>query len=604
MNRGSIIAWVKQRDPAALLWLALAAMAGGALVRRGPVLLGHANGEGETHVWIQYLLRRVLEGRNPLVHDDVTLGEVLRLYPTDMVVRFPAALAGALVGDPAAYNLCALAQVALAGWIAVALARELGARRWPSVAAGLVLVLHPGYLGFLACGRADSLSLGWLLLVCLMWLRLVRSPGRVAGLKLGLTLGLLVGASPNLAFLAAWLITALSLIALVRKGWRALLAPLALAAVSGAALGACFAGLLVWAELDQDKRLGEGPQFPATSTPGEQLPQASLPPLPRPGNRPLVEWVEPAAVAQDLTCLGRKIARLLQRERISGIWYEVPVSVRDRIDPRSIRALSGASPWAQGGWPYLALVPLVLLALCAVRRPRQLLPWLAAYLVLQLLALGSGLPHADPLSIPGQASLLVLRPGNLLSALPGGGLFQNFALFNSLAAAVLGLGLALGLNHLAGARWSGRVGCVLLALWVIEVQALSPTPLPLPTTRLEVPPTMQAALRRGREQVVVLPQNTGNAGFLLRYHGRHTNIIWNNPLRNDVASPLFRAFKHGGGTPGARVVLRQMKADTVVIFTGLWPEAFSAAFVAWLERDLGPPAWRSPGGGMVVFVAR
>ncbi|HCH66379.1 MAG TPA: hypothetical protein DFR83_26485, partial [Deltaproteobacteria bacterium] len=44
-----------------------------------------------------------------------------------------------VVGPTRGYNLCGLAVLALAGWTGMAMARQLGARRWPAVGAGLLL---------------------------------------------------------------------------------------------------------------------------------------------------------------------------------------------------------------------------------------------------------------------------------------------------------------------------------------------------------------------------------------------------------------------------------------------------------------------------------
>ena len=556
------------------------------------MVLGHANGEVENHLWIQYLLRCVLHGRAPFFHDDVTLGEVIRLYPTDLVVRFPAALVGAVVGDTVAFNLFALAQVGFAGWVTVALARELGAGRWPSVVAGLVVMLHPGYLGFLACGMADSLSLGWLLLVFLMWRRLVRVPGRGAGLRLGLSLGLLVGANPNLAYLAVWPVTGLSALALFR-GWRRLIGPLAIAAGTGAALAGCFVGLMVWVELGGERNSRGRLSSPRAHS---QSQERML--------RPVIEWVTLDSLGRDVAHFDRKASRYLQRERISGSWYEVPDLVRDRFDLEDAPVLTGAGPWALGGLFYIALVPLALLLVGVVLSPRKLLPWLAIYVVLQVLALGSGSPHADPWVFPGQEQRLVIRVDSLFNALPGGSHFLNFALFNSLAAAALGLAAALVLTSIARAGWRRwMLGCTLL-LWLLEVQLISPTTLPLVTTRLDVPAGAQQALRRGKRGVVVLPKHNGRAGYLMRFHGRHTNIIWNQQHRRNPSDDLIDAFVQRRESMDARAVLKGLRADTVVLFTSLWPRVFAAEFLDQLQRDLGPPAWRDPRDRLVIFVVR
>ncbi len=137
------------------------AIAPHALISGNRLLIGHVNGESTGHLFIQRLIRNAIaSGESPLVLTFPGLDEAT-LYPNDVLVRLPAALLGGLIGDVAACNLLAIAQVALLGWATMALARELGIGRWPAALAGLFMVLDPCFLGFLACGRLDSTTIGW-----------------------------------------------------------------------------------------------------------------------------------------------------------------------------------------------------------------------------------------------------------------------------------------------------------------------------------------------------------------------------------------------------------------------------------------------------------
>lgn len=568
--------WLRRRDPVGLLWLGLLAIGAGALFRRGPLLLGHANGEAETHLWVQHMLRRgLLEGRSMFVHDDLLSGALVKLYPTDLLVRLPAALLGGLVGDEAAYNLFALAQIGLAVWATVALARELGATRWSSLLAGAVVLLHPGQLGFLACGQADSLALGWLVLVVLMWVRLVRAPSWRRGIKLGLVAGLLVGNSLNLAFLGAWLLSLASLVVLIRHPRRFFL-PLATAAAVGLALGGCFASLMLWVEQGQDRLRGAPDQL-------------------------VLEWVTPAQVKRDPNHSAREVSRLLQRERISGRWYEVPGLVQDRLGISPPKFTIGATPWISGGWFYLAKVPLLLLLIGCVLTPRRLLPCLVPVLGLQLLAFGYGLPHAAPLALPGRSELLVVRTYELITMLPGGDLFRNFSLFNAIGAAALGVAVSLVPLGLSRRRRPWLLGAALL-LWVVEVQLLGNTPLPIVTQEMTVPAGMQAALRRGRSAVTLLPENGNLAGFLFRFHGRRSAVIWRGQgvdrPQGEVPHPTI--LHHSELDIGR--LLAWGHSDTVVFFPHLWPREVARKARAQLGSLCGPPVWADPGGRVMVFV--
>ncbi len=566
-------------------WLILAAtlaIAPHALISGDRLLIGHVNGESTGHLFMQTLVRRAfLAGDNPFLLSFPGVEEAT-LYPNDILVRVLAALLGGAVGDVAACNLLALGQVALLGLATMALARELGVARWPATFAGLFMVLDPCFLGFLACGRFDSINTGWALLLCWLWLRTVKQPSWRRGAWLGLGAAALVWTSPNLAFLAALVAPPASLIALLRRP-RRLIGPFVLAALLAGVLGGISIAALLHGEGDEDGRL-------SWESADREAPA-------------LVEWIDAETYGDDASILASWSSSRLQEQRWNGPWYELPTPVEDLQYRIVDRFPVNLHPWVLGGSLAPGLVPLLVALLGLRRAPRRTIGLLAVVLLLQLLGFGAGPVHSPALVLPGREELLVIRSAPLLSWIPGFGTFTAFGLLRVLASAVAAVAAAYGLAAVSSARWRWLLPAVGL-LWLLEVQLLGPTPVPLGSNDMTVPAPFAEALDEGEGAVLLLPYSNELSMFLHTVHGRPVVTTWNDPQAPLVWDQLTAALLSPDGPPpgfDARALLRDAGVDTVVVIPDFWPQDHARMVRAFMERQLGPPqASTAPGWVWIV----
>lgn len=480
-------------------------------------LLGHVLSEHTSHLWVQWLLGRAARGEAAWLGQDgvLTFGK-LWLMPNDPVLRLATALLQPLFGVVAATNLVIVGALALGACGVAAVARELGAARLPATLGGLILLLHPAFLGYAADGRMDSLGVGWVGLLGLAWLRGLRAPGWRRGLWLGLAAVLVVGAGPNHVVAAALVLGPPSVLAVLRRPafLRVLLPGAALAALAAGLMGAT----LLHIESQQSSRLQE-------TVTDESAQVGSI----------LVEtsWEEVGRQRQaDSWVATRELHQLVPR----GSMWELPAEVAHHeslLGPlREHLVLQTYSP---GAWTWPGLVPWLLAGLGLLRRPRAVGPWVLLAGALYLLSFGWGSAQSLPLSLGGR--IFYFAPATLLGALPGLAAFNNYGLFGVLAAASLGVAVALGWTGLRHGIWVAALGAV---AWVAEVQQ-SPVPLPLPATELEPPEGLIEAVADLPEGgLLVLPVNRGVNTLLQLHHERPTpQRFWADPSAGPREHPML-----------------------------------------------------------------
>ncbi len=471
------------RSPRWLLLLAGLWVATPSLTSPATRLLATPGSEAYGHLWVQWLLRRaVLEGTNPF-HHQVVKGEGWWLFPTDLAPRAVGAALGGVIGDVAAYNLVLIGLLLLLGISVDMLARALGARPWPAMFAAMVAMLHPATQGFLASGRSDSLTAGIAVLGTALLVRWWQAPSLRHALQTGLCWGVLPAFSPNLTYLALFVLPPLLLLRVLRAP-RPPLRLLSLGLLPGAILAAALAGGFLWVDHLGDNRLGGG----------------------RPPGAPLIERLDAEAYRGTEDHLSRQMARAIQGDRRSGSWHALDPAVMELLADRDWGRTPLTPRTNVGAWWWLAVVPLAIGLVGVARRQRTgaILALLAVALACQLLALGDGPVHAAPLPIPATDELLVLRPATLFRILPMGAAFENFGLFGMLAAIAAGLAAALSLSGLGRAVLLATL--VGAAAWGLELQLLGPAPLPTGATDMRTSLELDQALARcGREGVSVFP---------------------------------------------------------------------------------------------------
>lgn len=480
-------------------------------------LLGHVLSEHTSHLWVQWLLGRAARGEAAWLGQEgvLTVGQ-LWLMPNDPVLRVATALLQGLVGVVAATNLVIVGALALGACGVAALARQLGATGLPATLGGLVLLLHPAFLGYAADGRMDSLGVGWIALLGLAWLRGLRAPSWRRGLWLGLAAVLVVGAGPNHVVSAALVLGLPSLVAVWRRPafLRVLLPGAMLAAVAAGLMGAT----LLHIESQQSSRLQETVTDESAQV-GSVLVETS--------------WEEVGRQRQaDSWVATRELHQLVPL----GSMWELPEEVAHHeslLGP--LREQLVLQTYSPGAWTWPGLVPWLLAALGLWRRPRAVGPWALLAGGLYLLSFGWGSAQSLPLSVGGR--IFYFAPATLLGALPGLSAFNNYGLFGALGAASLGVAVALG--------WTGaRHGALVLGLgavaWVAEVQR-SPVPLPLPATELTPPAGLLKAVDALPEGgLLVLPVNRGVNTLLQVHHERPTpQRFWASPSASPREHPML-----------------------------------------------------------------
>lgn len=561
------------------LLLVLGAVAPAALVfpAVGDRLLGHALGEGPSHLWMQWLLDRALWGGHDWFGQaDVILDERLWVVPTDWMSRLVVGPLGWLLGRTAAYNLGAVGLLLLAAGGTAQLARQAGAAPWPSALAGLVVVWHPALLGYAADGRFDSLGVGWAALLGAAWLALVRAPSTRGALALAASSAAVALAGVNLAVAAA--MTALLPTAAVLLWRPAARRPVLLATALSVAAALPVAAVLLWVE---------------GHDPGRLIQQ------PHPEGRGLLTAAAPDTFLTE-PWTG---ALALHGPEVSALW-SLPAQAAQL--PGTVRAAGEliVQVYAPGGWWFLAAVPGALLVAGLLARFRDVAPWAAAAALLQVLALGFGPSQGLPLSLDGSHYTYV-APAVLFERLPVLSAFNNYGLFGTFAAVAVAVGGALGLSALPRRR--GLVVLLLAAGWLAEVQLRSPVPLPLPATTLTLPDVLATALSGvpAEQGVLVLPMSQETSYLLQTHHQRPTPVRFRpgvveagqdprladpngaiTSFINDTARPPAQPRDHRLPTAGV---------GAVVLLEALLPPGQRARTRASLQQQLGPPTTEADG---------
>ena len=544
--------------PGWLLALILPLLAGRVLAEPG-AFIGHSLGEQYDGLWIQWLFNRALEqGRLPLQHPGVLANVDLWFYPVDPSTLAVRGLLSRVMGAVAAFNVTAVALVGLLAGSTVLLAREVGANRWGAALAGLVAMLHPGFLGYLADGRAESCVTGWSVLVCWAALRLVRRPGTRPALLLAALTGALALAGPNhfVATVAALVVPAA--VVLVRGDWK-LRRSAALAVAGGTLLCLPVLAGLWKAELQQDSRGGW-----------------------KTGEPPALVELLPAVEARKRLALWQ-LADELTRAPQTHHWtrmtrQQAQINQQSRNDRATLPPNSLAAPGARR---FVWLSALLLGLVGLVRRPRQVWPWLTGAALLGLLSHGNGCGNAPPIALPWSDQYLMLRPAVLLHWMP---YFLNYGIFASLAAVALGVAASLGLASLP---WRPALcGVLALGLCFAEAQWAGPTPLPLPATQAAAPDNIVQALRATPGvAVATFPCDTRQL-LLQTWHEQEVLFQWNNmdAWMKSGLHELQRKVNAGDVHRHFVDQLRRRGVGAVVVFPKLLPQGMAHILQTALGR--------------------
>lgn len=487
-------------DPAWLLALALPLLAWRVLGDAGGAVLGHPLGEQYDGLWIQWLFNGALEqGRLPYHFPGVLADQDLRFYPIDpstLLVRWGLSR---VMGTVAAYNVTAVALVGLLAGATVLLARELGLGRWSAALAGLVAMLHPGFLGYLADGRSESCVTGWSVLVFWAALRLARRPGAGAAVLLAVLIAAMALAGPNHWLATMALLLAPAAVLLARGSWR-------LRRLTALALG--LAALLCLPVLHGIWQ-GEIKQGRRTSWARSDAPA-------------LVELV-PAAEAEKRLALWH-LADGLTRTPKTSRWTRISDRQLDTNEQtrRSLATLPPHTISAPGARRFVWISATLLGLLGLIRRPRRVWPWMVGAVGLAVLAHGNGCANAPLINLPFSEQYLVVRPAVLLRWIPH---FLNYGILASMGAVALGVAAGHGLASLPWPR-PRLLGAAALLVCALEAQLAGPTPLPLPATRVSPPGAVVRALRADPKAIVATFPCDSRQLLLQTWHGNPVLYRW------------------------------------------------------------------------------
>ncbi|MHA1568201.1 MAG: hypothetical protein ACTSXZ_01925, partial [Alphaproteobacteria bacterium] len=139
--------------------------------------IGDPHSDALKHVWGQWWVHHKLttEGRYPLAMDLANYPDGGRFYSLDGANSLLTLVLRPFMNPVAAYNLLYLLHLALAGFAAFLLARELTGRREAALVAGVVFAFSPYVLSFpVGSGVAETAFLFPLPLVILFGLRTIR----------------------------------------------------------------------------------------------------------------------------------------------------------------------------------------------------------------------------------------------------------------------------------------------------------------------------------------------------------------------------------------------------------------------------------------------
>ncbi len=583
MVQGILVRAQADPGPFVLLgWVLLCT--GNVLGHLGSRVLGHPQGESMGHLWIHWLLARNLRsGRWPLFRmDGVEVGKDTWVYPVDLSTHLVAQPLYRLFGDPAAYNLTALGLLLFAALATYHLARHLQTVPEPLAAtvATVVAVFHPAFLGFAADGRLDSMTLGWAVLVLLMWHRLVTAPTYRAGVWLAVCVGLLMAASPNLTYVMAIVLTPPSVILLVTST-RRLALPFLTAGVSSALLVAPLAYLLFTVEKQAKGRLNisyEAPEVPVVER---------VSPFEEPYQIVLHLWIGAEALDR-----GPQVYDPFQLAAVLTTLPAPPL-------PETM-----APAYAPGTRHYVSVLGVALLVLSLILAFRRAWPWLLGGALVAFLGFGLGVQNALPLHLPGSNVWWQLRSAPLLSWLPLSSHFSNYGLFTALGNVLTSLGCLQGLTALSQrlprrARHAVMLG--LMALWLGETQRLSPVPLPLRATLVRVPePVRYLGQQKDGMGVTGTPINSDLDRFLQTKHGHPITSAWNRTSAwyTEKEALLGRLLEGDDdrcrrATPRrVREALQEAGIGWVVLYPGLLRPEPRERFRACLDHLLGRPTRR------------
>ena len=443
-------------------------------------IVGAERSDAWNSIWSLWFVHgSVAEGVLPLqthLLQHPTGGQLVVADPLNALLALPLV---ALWGPVVAYGLLCLGHSAFAGLAGRAFGRALGGSGW---IAGLTMQLAPVFVSHLHNGSSEAISAGWLPLAGLALIRVVDRPG--------------VG--------------------------RAVLAGLALAvcAVSGwyAGVGAwcLLAGLVIW------KRT---PQLVLTAVVALAL------------TAPWARTVRDVARAEDGLVQIKNDDDMARLRRTLGA-----ADPRTLVTPGPFRSPDFNTIEGRPGdyvhTTYLGF-SLVILALAATWRRREVGPWWVAFAIAVVLSLGPVVVmDGFPASWRGRAIPL---PYLLLERLPG---FDALTLLYRVSgAAVLALA-AMAERLIRDPRWGATVGGVV----ALELALIGPTSGLPETTPVTPSPALEALAAEPAGAVVNLPVSGGRAYLYEQtVHGHPLAAALNTGANRAALEVLAAARRYGDG---------------------------------------------------------
>lgn len=191
---------------------------------------------------------------------------------------------------------------------------------------------------------------------------------------------------------------------------------------------------------------------------------------------------------------------------------------------------SAASRYYRAFSPGFIVIGLALLGVFASRRRRAARGWFAVAAFCALASTGPFLPltRENHLSSPGNPAWLLLHHG-----MPGASILLEPFRYGAVVAMALAVGAAIGAEALAR-RFGLWVGVLIPVLFVAELVALSPVPVPLPTVRLAVAPVyyrLDALLGPGA--IIELPWFDKGSERFNRVHFLN-QLVHGRPIADEV----------------------------------------------------------------------
>ncbi|MCB9765764.1 MAG: glycosyltransferase family 39 protein [Alphaproteobacteria bacterium] len=409
------------------------------------------------------------------------------------------------LGDVAGYNLILFLQLwgtALATW---ALARDLCRDGRAALTAGVAFALTPLVLVYAVAGAiTDMLNLWPYPLAMLFALRALRREGWRDGLLAGLFAGLAVASCPYnvVVFSIAVLPGGLWLPLALRDRFTVVDDPQAAPQPAPRQWGRAAVGLVVVAGLIAGFTLVQ--LRAVMDDPDSQMSAASVA-LTR--HQPPFEWLEPEVP-------DRYTAYLVDYLRVGK-----GALITRELGSRYYRAFS----------PGISVLLLGLAGVVAFRRRRGMWLWPALAVVGVLASVGPFLPINRAVSLPGPWNPV----WRLAYAMPGGAMLLEPFRYGLVAALGLAICAAFGVSALSR-RLGGWVAWVAPVVIVVEIAAVSPVPVPLPTARLEVPDLyrhLDAHLPPGA--IIELPYTRMGTTVFNRQHFAH-QLVHGRPIADEV----------------------------------------------------------------------